>query len=271
MPDDRENIKEGDRVVLVVEDDVNFARILFDMAHTKGFKAIVATRGDSALNLAKRYRPEAITLDIVLPDMEGWTVLDRLKHDKATRHIPVHIISADDDTGRGLKLGALAEVHKPVTKEALDDAFSRIRGFVDRPNKSLLVVEDNEVQRNAIVELIGGEGDVEITAASTGEEALSILRERHFDCMVLDLGLPDMSGFEFIKRIKDELNIHDTPIVVLTACAFASDRERALGAGCDSFLAKPCLPDRLLSEIRVVLTRRRSARAHAHHHTRRAS
>src|SRR5206468_7511846 len=154
----------------------------------------------------------AITLDIMLPDMEGWTVLDRLKHDRNTRHIPVHIISGDAESARGLKLGAFATIQKPVTKEALDDAFARIRGFVERPNKSLLVVEDNDTQRNAIVELIGGEGDVEITAASTGEEALSILRERHFDCMVLDLGLPDMSGFDFLNRMKNELKIEDIPI-----------------------------------------------------------
>src|SRR5207247_6390089 len=109
------------------------------------------------LTLARRFHPDAITLDIALPDMEGWTVLDRLKHEKATRHIPVHIISADEEGARGLKLGAFAQIQKPVTKEALDEAFARIRGFVDRPNKSLLVVEDNETQRNAVAELIGGE------------------------------------------------------------------------------------------------------------------
>src|SRR5205814_8474724 len=140
-----------------------YARILLDVAHGKGFKGIIATRGESGLHLAQRYHPDAVTLDIALPDMEGWTVLDRLKHDRATRHIPVHIISAGEESGRGLRLGAFAQVQKPVTKEALDDAFAKIRGFVERPNKSLLVVEDNEQQRNAIVELIGGEGDVEIT------------------------------------------------------------------------------------------------------------
>src|SRR5947209_8071249 len=120
VPDDRDSIAEGDRLVLIVEDDVTFASILLDMAHDKGFKGVVATRGESGLQLAKRYRPDAITLDIALPDMEGWTVLDRLKHDKSTRHIPVHIVSGDDETARGLKLGAFAQVQKPVTKEALD-------------------------------------------------------------------------------------------------------------------------------------------------------
>ena len=177
VPDDRDSIAEGDRLVLIVEDDVTFASILLDMAHDKGFKGVVATRGESGLQLAKRYRPDAITLDIALPDMEGWTVLDRLKHDKSTRHIPVHIISGDDETARGLKLGAFAQVQKPVTKEALDEAFAKIKGFVDRPNKSLLIIEDNEQQRSAIAELIGGDGDVDITSAASGEEALQILRE----------------------------------------------------------------------------------------------
>ena len=165
-------------------------------------------------------------------------------------------LAADDDTGRGLKLGALAEVHKPVTKEALDDAFSRIRGFVDRPNKSLLVVEDNEVQRNAIVELIGGEGDVEITAASTGEEALSILRERHFDCMVLDLGLPDMSGFDFLNRMKNELKIEDIPVIVYTGRELTKREETELSRMAEAIIIKDVRsPDRLLDETALFLHR----------------
>src|SRR5207247_1269679 len=205
VDDDREKITQGDRVLLIVEDDVAYARILLDVAHSKGFKGIIATRGESALQLAQRYRPDAITLDIALPDMEGWTVLDRLKHDKITRHIPVHIISADEETSRGLKLGAFAQVQKPVTKEGLEEAFSKIQGFLERPNKTLLVIEDNNDQRKAITELIGGEGDVEITGVASGQEALDILGQRRFDCMVLDLGLPDMNGFEFINRLKNDL------------------------------------------------------------------
>src|SRR5205085_634257 len=141
VPDDRDSIQQGDRSVLIVEDDVAFAKIMLDMAREKGFKGLVATRGETALQTAQRYRPDAITLDIQLPDMEGWTVLDRLKHDRITRHIPVHIISADEESSRGLRLGAFAQAQKPVTKESLDDAFAKIRGFVERPNKSLLVIE----------------------------------------------------------------------------------------------------------------------------------
>jgi len=256
VPDDRDSIKQGDRVVLVVEDDVNFATILLDMARSKGFKALVAMRGDSALNLAKRYRPDAITLDIALPDMEGWTVLDRLKHDKATRHIPVHIISGDEESGRGLKLGAFAEVQKPVSKEGLDEAFAKIRGFVERPNKTLLIVEDSENQRKAIAELIGGDGDVEITAAASGEEALTILRDHHFDCMVLDLGLPDMNGIDFLNRMKNELKIEDIPVVVYTGRELTKREETELKRMAEAIIIKDVRsPDRLLDETALFLHR----------------
>ncbi|HET7434847.1 MAG TPA: HAMP domain-containing protein [Thermoanaerobaculia bacterium] len=255
IPDDRDAIQTGDRTVLIVEDDVAFAGILRDMARDKGFRALVATRGETGLQLAKRYRPDAITLDIALPDMEGWTVLDRLKHDRVTRHIPVHIISGDDEGSRGLRLGAFAHVQKPVTKDGLDDAFAKIRGFVERSNKSLLIVEDNESQRGAIVELIG-EGDVDITAVGTGEEALSLLSERRFDCMVLDLGLPDMSGFEFINRLRNDLQVNDIPIVVYTGRDLSRKEEAELKRMAEAIIVKDVRsPDRLLDETALFLHR----------------
>jgi CheY-like chemotaxis protein len=241
--------------VLIVEDDVAFARILLDMARDKGFKGLVATRGESALQLAPRFRPDAITLDIELPDMEGWTVLDRLKHDRVTRHIPVHIISADEETARGLRLGAFAQMQKPVSKESLDDAFAKIQGFLERSNKSLLIVEDNPQQRQAIVELIG-EGDVDITAVGTGEEALKLLAERPFDCMVLDLGLPDMSGFDFINRLKNDLGVIDVPIVVYTGRELSRKEENELKRMADAIIVKDVRsPDRLLDETALFLHR----------------
>jgi len=255
VPDDRDNIEPGDRTVLIVEDDITFASILLDMAHDKGFKGIVATRGETALQLAPRFRPDAITLDIALPDMEGWTVLDRLKHDRVTRHIPVHIISGDEETARGLRLGAFAQMQKPVAKESLDEAFAKIRGFVERQNKSLLVVEDNEQQRQAIVELIG-DADVEITAVGTGEEALNVLRERTFDCMVLDLGLPDMTGFDFLNRMKNELQVTDVPVVVYTGRDLSRKEEADLKRMADAIIVKDVRsPDRLLDETALFLHR----------------
>ncbi|MGZ5458490.1 MAG: HAMP domain-containing protein [Thermoanaerobaculia bacterium] len=255
VPDDRDTLRPGDRSVLIVEDDVPFATILLDMAREKGFKGIVATRGEAALQLAARFRPDAITLDIALPDMEGWTVLDRLKHDRVTRHIPVHIISGDEETARGLRLGAFAQMQKPVSKESLDEAFAKITGFLERPNKSLLVVEDNEQQRHAIVELIG-EGDVDITAVGTGEEALGLLAERRFDCMVLDLGLPDMSGFDFINRLKNDLGVTDVPIVVYTGRELSRKEENELKRMADAIIVKDVRsPDRLLDETALFLHR----------------
>jgi HAMP domain-containing protein/CheY-like chemotaxis protein/signal transduction histidine kinase len=255
LPDDRGSIEPGDRTVLIVEDDLPFAQILLDMAREKEFKGIVATRGETALSLAARYRPDAITLDIALPDMEGWTVLDRLKHDRITRHIPVHIISGEEETARGLRLGAFAQMQKPVSKESLDDAFAKIQGFLERPNKSLLIVEDNQNQREAIVELIGDD-DVEITAVGSGQEALDILRTRHFDCMVLDLGLPDMSGFDFINEMKSELDIQDIPIVVYTGRELSRKEETELKRLADAVIVKDVRsPDRLLDETALFLHR----------------
>ncbi len=256
IPDDRNSINQGDRTVLIIEDDVNFAKILLDMAREKGFKVLVATRGEAGIALAKRYRPDAVTLDIQLPDMEGWTVLDRLKHEKATRHIPVHIISSDDEHGRGLRLGAFATVQKPVTKEGIDEAFAKISGFVDRPNKSLLVIEDDAAQRTAISELIGAEGDVDMVTAASGEQALDILRGRRFDCIVLDLGLPDMSGFDFINRLKSELGIHDIPIVVYTGRELSRKEETDLKRIAEAIIVKDVnSPDRLLDETALFLHR----------------
>ncbi|MGZ7080565.1 MAG: response regulator, partial [Thermoanaerobaculia bacterium] len=219
-------------------------------------KALVATRGETGLSLAKRYRPDAITLDIHLPDMEGWTVLDRLKHEKATRHIPVHIISADEEGERGLRLGAFAHLEKPVSKEALDDAFSKISGFLNQSNRSLLIIEDSEDQVKAMVELIGGEGDVDITTATSGEEALRILRDRRFDCIVLDLGLPDMSGFDFINRMKTELLIDSIPIIVYTGRELTRKEETELKRIAEAIIVKDVQsPERLLDETALFLHR----------------
>src|SRR4051812_11515535 len=204
IADDREQIEEGDRTVLIIENDQNFAKVLFDMAHDKGYKAVVELDGEAGLNAAREVRPDAITLDIDMPGMDGLEVLDRLKRDPETRHVPVHIISGVEQKRAGLKAGAIAYLEKPVSKEALDTAFARISSFIDRVPKSLLVVEDNETQRQSIVELIAHD-DVEITAVASAEEALGKLHEKHFDCMVLDLGLRAgggaMSGFDLLEKV----------------------------------------------------------------------
>ena len=215
VQDDRDLIDGSDRVLLIVEDDPAFSSVMLDAAHEQGFKAIVAGRGSEALDLARRHRVDAITLDIRLPDMDGWRVLNRLKDDPATRHIPVQILSADETTDLGLKNGALAHVTKPVQPERLQEMLTALKNFVARPVKNLLVVEDNELQRQNTVELIGGPG-VHTLAVGTGREGLEALAGQPFDCVVLDLGLPDMSGADFIEEVRKS-GFSNLPIVVHTA------------------------------------------------------
>src|SRR5215510_3766998 len=171
IADDRDDVMPGDRVALIVEDDVPFARILLDLARERGFKGLVASQGAAALRLARRYKPDVITLDILLPDRDGWTVLDRLKHDPKTSHIPVHVITVDDREIQPRRLGALTYLRKPVTRDHLVEGFNRVAEFAGRKTKRLLVVECDDAQRASVVELIG-DGAVETTAVSTGEEAL---------------------------------------------------------------------------------------------------
>ena len=255
VADDRNDIQPGDRVLLIVEDDAVFARILLDLARENGFKGIVAQRGDAGLALARKFKPDAITLDIWLPEMDGWTVLDMLKHDPSTRHIPVHIISSADDRKRGLKQGAIAYLHKPVTKEALGEALASIKKFIERRVRYLLVVEDDPVQRNSIVELIGN-GDVLTTAVGSGEEALAALKEKQFDCMVLDLGLSDMSGFELIERIKKELGLFNLPIIIYTGKNLTRKEETELRRVAETIIVKDVKSmERLLDETALFLHR----------------
>jgi len=255
VEDDQAQIEPGDRTLLVVEDDPNFARILLNMARDKGFKGIVAGRGESALLLARRFKPDAITLDIQLPGMHGLAVLDRLKHDPTTRHIPVHIVSAGDELPRNRKLGALAHVRKPVSAEGMAQAMDNIKDFVERPIKRLLVVEDDENQRKTIKEMIGDD-DVEMVCVGTGEEALQQLKNDRFDCTVLDLGLPDMSGFELIKKIRSELELKDLPIVVYTGRDLTVKQANELNKLAEAVIVKGVSSiDRLLDETALFLHR----------------
>jgi len=255
LPDDRDDIQPGDHVVLIVEDDVKFARILLDMAHDKGFKRLVATRGDAGLALARKYKPDAITLDIRLPEMDGWCMLDQLKHDPATRHIPVHMISVEDGRQRALQQGAIAYLKKPVDQATLAKAFGDIGEFVQQRVKNLLIIEDDETQRLAIVELIGN-SDVETTAVGTGQAALEAMKSQAFDCLVLDLGLPDMSGFELIEAIKQAPDIREVPVIVYTGKELTEDEETRLKHVAESIIVKDVKsPERLLDETALFLHR----------------
>jgi len=243
--------------VLVIENDQYFAKVLLDMARDKGYKGIVELDGEAGLKAAREMRPDAITLDIDMPGMDGLQVLDRLKRDPETRHVPVHIISGVEEKREGLKAGAIAFLAKPVSKEGLDDAFSRISSFIDRVPKNLLVVEDNETQRQSIVELIAHD-DVDITAVGSAEEALSKLHEKHFDCMVLDLGLKtgDMTGFDLLEKVKSDADNHDLPIIIYTGKELNQEEETRIKKYAETIILKDVKsPERLLDETALFLHR----------------
>ena len=255
VEDDQGNIEPGDRVLLIVEDDPNFARILLDMVRDKGFKGVVAASGEAALELIRVHMPDAITLDIQLPGMHGLAVLDRLKHDPATRHIPVHIVSVVEELPRGRRMGALTHLKKPVSDEVVKKSLGDIREFIERQVKKLLVVEDDDTQRMSIIEFIGGE-DVETTAVGTGQEALESLQKEHFDCTVLDLGLPDMSGFELIEKIRKDLGLVELPVIVYTGKELSSREVSELNRLAEAVIVKDLRSvDRLLDETALFLHR----------------
>ncbi|MBA3644849.1 MAG: HAMP domain-containing protein [Gemmatimonadaceae bacterium] len=255
IPDDRDNIEEGDRTVLIIENDVTFAKVLLDMAKEKGFKAIVELDGEAGLNAARDIRPDAITLDIDMPGLDGFQVLDRLKRDPDTRHIPVHIISGVDDKQHGLKAGAMAFLEKPADKEALDNAFGRISEFIDTSPRNLLVVEDNENQRQSIVELISHD-DVDITAVGSAEEAMKTLGEKKFDCVVLDLGLRDMSGFDLLEKVKSDPAMRGLPIIIYTGKDLTQQEETRIKKYAETIIVKDAKsPERLLDETALFLHR----------------
>ncbi|HSQ28627.1 MAG TPA: response regulator [Gemmatimonadaceae bacterium] len=254
--DDRDTIEPGDRVVLIIENDSNFARILLDMARDKDFKGIVALDGESGLELAHEFTPDAITLDLDMPGMDGWVVLDRLKHHAETRHIPVHIITGIGERQQGLKAGAIAYLEKPVSKEALEDSFNKISTFIDQQVKRLLVVEDDEAQRRSMIELISHE-DVEITAVSSANEALEKLKTTHFDCMVLDLGLAGgTDGFELLETVRADPAVQDLPIIIYTGKELSREEETRLRRFAETIIVKDVKsPERLLDETALFLHR----------------
>ena len=255
IPDDRENIMEGDPSLLVIEDDPHQARIILGLARDTGFKVIVATRGATGLSLARQFRPDAISLDIYLPDMLGWTVLNNLKFDPATRHIPVQIITVDEERQSGLARGAFSYLVKSPTTEGIKSALERLRGFTAPRTKRLLVVEDNDIERQSIVELLDDK-DIELTAVATGGEALDALLGRTYDCVVLDLRLPDINGFELLEKFRAEPALQDLPVVVFTGKELSYDDEVRLKTMAKSIVLKDVQsPERLLDETALFLHR----------------
>ncbi|HEV8344778.1 MAG TPA: HAMP domain-containing protein [Candidatus Binatia bacterium] len=251
--DDRKELAQGDPVVLIVEDDPHYARVLLDLAHSRGFKAVVTAKGGPARSLARQYNTVAIMLDIFLPDMLGWTVLSHLKQDPATRHIPVQIITIEEERMQGLGHGAFSYLLKPASTDDLEKTFDRILEYARARNRSLLVVEDNEIERQSIVDLLDHDS-VDIATAETGAEAWEALRSRRFDCVVLDLRLPDVSGFDLLERIRLESDLRDLPIVVFTGKDLTDEDEIHLSKMAESIVLKGVQsPERLLDETSLFL------------------
>jgi len=255
IPDDRENLEADDTALLIVEDDPHYARILRDLSREKGFKVLLATRGAEALALAREFHPAAVSLDVFLPDMLGWTVLNHLKQDPATRHIPVQMLTLDEDKGHGLARGAFAFITKPITTEGLDAAITRIKEYAAPRRKRLLVVEDNPAEQLSIRELLGHE-DIDVVVATTGREALAALQVQPYDCVVLDLRLPDMTGFEVLEELRDTSALGDMPIVVFTGKELSPEEDARLHELARSVVVKGVeSPERLLDETALFLHR----------------
>jgi HAMP domain-containing protein/CheY-like chemotaxis protein/signal transduction histidine kinase len=259
LNDDRQRIQPGDRVLLIIENDQAFARILMDLGREHEFRVLAAIRGDIGLQMARQHRPDAITLDLDMPGLDGWNVLDRLKHDTSTRHIPVHVISVTDDPHRGMRLGAKTFWAKPSERESLDQAFDAIREFSDRKLRTLMIIEDDEVQRNTLVELIG-DRDVEITAVGSGEEGLQQMQLKQFDCIVLDLGLHDMSGLQMLEKMRSDKAMSQVPVIIYTGKELSKTEESELRQLAQTIIIKDVKsPERLLDETTLFLHRVESA------------
>ncbi|GAA0368075.1 response regulator [Bowmanella denitrificans] len=255
IADQRENVQDGDRVLLIIEDDRSFSEILAAQARNKGFKHLNTATGEDGLVLARRYLPHAIILDLDLPGMDGHMVLKQLKADPETRHIPVHIMSAHERSLDPIRSGALDYLTKPVSKDELEMAFTRMEDFINRKMKNLLVVEDDDNLRKAIVKLIGN-GDVQCFEAGTAQRALELCRTEQVDCMVLDVGLPDLSGFEMLRQLKSEHQEQLPPVIVYTGRELNRQENDELQQYAETIIVKGVKSEeRLLDETALFLHR----------------
>lgn len=251
--DDREKLTGNSRTILVVEDDESFAKILFELAHELEFQCLIAATAEEGLALAAQYLPSAVLLDVGLPDHSGLTVLDRLKHDSRTRHIPVHVVSAGDHAQTALALGAIGYMLKPVEREQLADALKRLETRLAQRLRRVLVVEDDPVQLDSVQKLLGTH-DVETVGVGSAAECLDRLRDSTFDCMVLDLSLPDASGYSLLETLAREDAYSFPPVIVYTGRELSVDDEQRLRRFSKSIIIKGAKsPERLLDEVALFL------------------
>jgi CheY-like chemotaxis protein len=253
VEDDRSQLVPGRRAILVIEDDPRFAAILRDMAHEMHFQCVVCTSAGEGVAAAARYLPSAIVLDMNLPDYSGLGVLDQLKRNPATRHIPVHVVSVADYVHEALELGAIGYALKPVKREQLVDALAKLEAKVSQGLHRVLVVEDDARQRESLRHLLGNT-DVQIVAVANAAQALEQLGATTFDCMVLDLHLPDLSGYELLERMAEQDGVSFPPVIVYTGRQLGRDEEQRLRRFSRSIIIKDARsPERLLDEVTLFL------------------
>ena len=254
--DDRDSApagKTGQRSVLVIEDEPSFAGILFDLAHEMQYRCLVAHGADEGLRLAEEFLPDAILLDMGLPDRPGLLVLQQLKENPLTRHIPVHIVSGNDQVQEAMQLGAIGYATKPRTRDQLKEVFRKLESKFTQQMKRILLVEDDERQRESVVHLISDD-DVEITAVALGEQALELLKTQIFDCMIIDLKLPDIQGNELLERMEHEELCSFPPVIVYTGRNLSREEEADLMKYSRSIIIKGARsPERLLDEVTLFL------------------
>ncbi|MBT1075637.1 response regulator [Geobacter grbiciae] len=253
LADDREKLRPGERSILIIEDDLSFAAILMDMVRDRGFPALVAGDGESGIALADHYLPSAIVLDVMLPHIDGWGVMRSLKDSLRTRHIPVHFLTCLEDRQKALTMGAIGFVTKPVNSAQLDEVFSTIETSLAKSVKKLLIVEDDRNEAKSMEALLGVR-DVAITVASTGSEAMGLLAAEPFDCIVLDLGLSDMSGFEVLEKIQSLDENRRIPVIIHSGRDLSREDEQRLRHYAESIIIKGAKsPERLLNEVSLFL------------------
>jgi len=251
VPDDRNNLQPSNPLLLIIEDDPAFAKILLSLARERGFKGLVARQGKIGLAMARQFKPDAITLDIQLPTMNGWTILDHLKHDPETRHIPVHIISVEAQSLRGQEQGAIGVLQKPVSLAKLKQALDQLITFREQP-KSLLVIEEEEQPRQRILELLD-DHDIQTIAVERSSEALAALKEQPFDCIVLNHDIAQLEGLSLLKEISA---LCSAPIILLTEQPLSVDTEKQLTKIEQPIIPiTPREPSRLLDETALFLHR----------------
>ncbi len=253
--DDRYQLDNIHKRLLIIEDDAHFAKIVYDYAHKRGFHSLIAPDGESGLKLVSEYHPQAIILDLKLPGISGWEVLDRLKGNPDTRHIPIHIISINDEDQNAFKMGAVGFVSKPVSLEDLEQVFQKIERLSDQSIKTILLIEDDEKLRHSVKKLLGGD-DIQVVEAGTGAAAINHLRNQSFDCLILDLTLPDMSGFELLDQLNKDQTLHRCPVIVYTGKTLTEEENLALMQYADSVIIKGVKSsERLLDETALFLHR----------------